>query len=98
MSLAEPDYQPYQGGTFRWRLGLRALDLADWIQIGPAYERDLTAKRDVLARHPGTVLSFVQGIQEEASEVLRALAHHLTNRWPQWFTLTDGADHEPSDR
>ena len=91
MSLVEPDYQPYQGGAFRWRLGLRALDLADWIQIGPAYERDLAAKRDVLARHPGTVLSFVQGIQEEASEVLRALVHHLTDRWPQWFTLTDGA-------
>lgn len=90
MSLVEPDYQPYQGGAFRWRLGLRVLDLADWIQIGPAYERDLAAKRDVLARHPGTVLSFVQGIQEEASEVLRALTHHLTNRWPQWFTLADG--------
>ena len=91
MSLAEPDYQPYQGGAFRWRLGLRALDLADWIQIGPAYERDLATKREILARHPGTVLSFVQGIQEEASEVLRALTHHLTNRWPQWFTVTDGA-------
>ena len=47
-------------------------------------------KRDVLARHPGTVLSFVQGIQEEASEVLRALMHHLTNRWPHWFTATGG--------
>jgi heme-dependent oxidative N-demethylase alpha subunit-like protein len=90
MALAEPDYQPYQGGAFRWRLGLRALDLADWIQIGPAYERDLAAKRDILARHPGTVLSFVQGIQEEASEVLRALVHHLTNRWPEWFTSFDG--------
>ena len=91
VALVEPDYQPYQGGAFRWRLGLRALDLADWIQIGPAYERDMATKRDILARHPGTVLSFVQGIQEEASEVLRALVQHLTNRWPQWFSVTDGA-------
>jgi hypothetical protein len=90
MSLAEPDYQPYQGGAFRWRLGLRALDLVDWIQIGPAYERDLAAKRDVLARHPSTVLSVVAGIQDEASEVLRALLDHLTKRWPQWFTLDNG--------
>jgi hypothetical protein len=90
VSLAEPDYQPYQGGAFRWRLGLRALDQADWIQIGPAYERDLAAKRDVLARHPSTVLSFVPGIEDEASEVLRALVDHLTRRWPQWFTLGDG--------
>ena len=90
MSLAEPDYQPYQAGAFRWRLGLRALDTAEWIQIGPAYERDLAIKRDVLARHPSTVLSFVPGIEGEASEVLRALVHHLTNRWPEWFTLFDG--------
>ncbi|HEX4983821.1 MAG TPA: DUF3445 domain-containing protein [Ilumatobacteraceae bacterium] len=91
MSLAEPDYQPYQGGAFRWRLGLRALDEADWIQIGPAYERDLAAKRDVLTRHPSTVLSFLPGIEDEASEVLRALLHHLTRRWPEWFTLGDGS-------
>jgi hypothetical protein len=90
MSLAEPDYQPYRGGEFRWRLGLRVLDTAEWIQIGPAYERDLAIKRDVLARHPSTVLSFVPGIEGEASEVLRALVHHLTNRWPEWFTLFDG--------
>jgi dimethylamine monooxygenase subunit A len=90
MSLAEPDYQPYQAGAFRWRLGLRALDTAEWIQIGPAYERDLAIKRDVLACHPSTVLSFVPGIEGEASEVLRALVHHLTNRWPEWFTLFDG--------
>jgi dimethylamine monooxygenase subunit A len=90
MSLAEPDYQPYQGGAFRWRLGLRALELADWIQIGPAYERDLAIKRDVLARHPTTVLSVLAGIQDEASEVLRALIDHLTNRWPKWFTVAGG--------
>jgi hypothetical protein len=90
MSLAEPDYQPYQGGVFRWRLGLRVLDLADWIQIGPAYERDLAVKRDVIARHPSTVLSVDAGIQDEASEVLRALVDHLTKRWPMWFTAADG--------
>jgi hypothetical protein len=90
MSLTDPDYQPYQGGAFRWRRGLRALDLADWIQIGPAYERDLAVKRDIVARHPSTVLSFVPGIEDEASEVLRALVHHLTKRWPQWFTSIDG--------
>ncbi len=90
MALAEPDYQPYQSGAFRWRLGLHALDVADWIQIGPAYEHDLAIKRDVLARHPSTVLSFVPGIEDEASEVLRALLHHLTKRWPEWFTIDDG--------
>ena len=89
MALAEPDYQPYHDGPFRWRLGLRALDLADWIQIGPAYEHDLAIKRDVIGRHPSTVLSFVPGIEREAAEVLRTLAHHLAGRWPAWFVVDD---------
>ena len=98
VSLVEPDYQPYQGGAFRWRLGLRALDLADWIQIGPAYERDLAAKRDVLARHPGTVLSFVQGIQEEASEVLRALVASSHGSVAAMVHADRRGHHEPPDR
>jgi hypothetical protein len=89
MSLTEPDYQPYQAGSFRWRLGLRVLDLADWIQIGPRYERDLAIKRDVLARHRPTVLSTMPGIEREAAEVLHTLVDHLARRWPAWFTTTD---------
>jgi len=90
MSLTEPDYQPYQGGAFRWRLGLRVLDLDDWIQIGPCYARDLAAKHDVLARHPATVLATLPGIEREASEVLNTLVGHLARRWPESFTATDG--------
>ena len=98
VALVEPDYQPYQGGAFRWRLGLRALDLADWIQIGPAYERDMATKRDILARHPGTVLSFVQGIQEEASEVLRRAGAASHESVAAMVQRDRRCDHEPPDR
>ncbi|MGH9133134.1 MAG: heme-dependent oxidative N-demethylase family protein [Ilumatobacteraceae bacterium] len=91
MALAEPDYQPYQAGEFRWRLGLRVLALADWIQIGPAYDRDLAAKRDALANHPATVLAYEPGVEHEAAEVLDALVAHLTRRWPEWFVVDGDA-------
>ena len=49
----DPEYTPYAdgaGGPFRWRLALRPLDVAEWIEVGEHYERDLARKRDVQAR------------------------------------------------
>jgi hypothetical protein len=93
VSVVEPDYQPYQAGAFRWRLGLRPLDLDDWIQIGPDYEVDLARKRAVLERHADTVLSWLPGIEPEATEVLDALADHLGTRFPHWFRADDRQIH-----
>lgn len=82
---AEPDYQPYQAGPFRWRLGLRPLALDDWIQLGADYDNAMAAKRRVLAEHPQTVLAWLPDIEPEAFEVLDALVGHLSERWPSWF-------------
>jgi hypothetical protein len=76
------DYQPYVAGPFRWRLALRPLDLSDWIQIGDDYDHEMDAKADVLRDHHGTVVAVVDGIEEEAAEVLRHVADHLCATWP----------------
>ena len=89
MTATEPDYQPYQGGPFRWRLGLRPLEIADWIQIGPDYLDEIDAKRDLLARFPSTVLCHLDDVEPEAREVLDDLVAHLCDRWPHLFT-SDG--------
>jgi dimethylamine monooxygenase subunit A len=83
--VASPDYQPYQGGTFRWRLGLRPLDLDDWIEIDDAYDRDLATKARILAEHHGTVVVVAPGIEREATEVLDELVGHLRRRDPARF-------------
>ena len=89
MTVAEPDYQPYLAGPFRWRLGLRPLEIEDWIQIGPDYTHEMALKRDVLERFPSTVLCHLDDAEPEAREVLDDLVAHLCNTWPDRFT-TDG--------
>ena len=50
-----PPYEPYREvptGTFRWRLGVRPLDLADWLVITDHYNAEVTAKARIMADHP----------------------------------------------
>jgi hypothetical protein len=76
--VPSPDYQPYQAGPFRWRLGLRPLDLADWIEVDDAYEHDLAVKAAVLAAHHDEAVVVLPDVVDEANEVLDALVEHLT--------------------
>ncbi|NDH48059.1 MAG: DUF3445 domain-containing protein [Acidimicrobiia bacterium] len=84
MAIA-PDYQPYVAGPFRWRLALRPLDLSDWIQIGDDYDHEMDAKSVVLSEHHDTVVAVIDGIEDEAAEILRHLCDHLCATWPTWF-------------
>jgi hypothetical protein len=78
-------YRPYQPGPFRWRLGLRPLELRDWIEVGDDYDAELAEKRRVIAAHPDTVLAVLDGIEPEAAEVLELLVDHLRARFPDRF-------------
>jgi hypothetical protein len=78
MAVAEaPAYAPYERGAFRWRLGLRPLDLDDWIQLGPQAHAELARKREVLDVHHATAFGAIDGVDEEAAEVLDAIVAHL---------------------
>lgn len=90
----DPDYQPYQSGEFRWRLGLRPLDLANWIEICSRYDEDLAAKQEILAAHRSTVLAWLEGIEPEAGEVLAALLAHLDVHRPGLIARHHGAEGE----
>lgn len=81
----EPRYQPYLDVApepFRWRLGLRPLDLADWIQIDEHSADELAEQRDVLARHHATAFVALDDIDAEAAEVLESLVDHLAIHHP----------------
>ena len=81
-----PDYQPYVAGPFRWRLGLRPLDLSDWIQIGDDYDHEMDRKAAVLRDNYDTAVRTIPGVEDESHEVLDALVEHLCSMWPQWFS------------
>jgi hypothetical protein len=79
---------PWIGGEFRWRLGMRPLDLADWIQIGDDYDAQLATKAAARMHHPDTVFVAVAEALPACAEVLELLLDHLTERWPDEFVRT----------
>lgn len=67
-------------GEFRWRLGVRSLDLADWIEFGVDSDGPdgwLAEKRRILAERHDTVFAVLDGIEPEATEVAAAIIEHL---------------------
>ncbi len=71
--------------TFRWRLGVRPLDLDDWIELGPDAEQAIASKALLNAAHPSTVFAVLDGVEAESTEVATALLDHLGARWPDRF-------------
>jgi hypothetical protein len=87
-----PPYLPFMDGpaprdeaNFRWRLGVRPLDLVDWIELGPDADAAIAAKPRLMAQHPGTVFAVLDDVVPESAEVGDALVAHLRERWPDRF-------------
>jgi hypothetical protein len=91
-----PRYRPYEPGPFRWRLGLRPLDLAHWIEIDERYDVDVAHKARLAVEHPTTVFRAMPRTEPEGAEVLESLVAHLRATWPGRFTeLTPDARLHP---
>ncbi|MFT6763572.1 MAG: hypothetical protein ACJAXA_002233 [Candidatus Aldehydirespiratoraceae bacterium] len=72
-------------GEFRWRLGARPLDLANWIEFGSDADGPagwIAEKATVLDAHHATAFAAIDGIEAEGSEVADALVDHLATHAP----------------
>jgi hypothetical protein len=85
-------YLPFMDGPapsgeehFRWRLGVRPLDLNDWIELGADADAAIAAKPLLMAEHPATVFAVLDDVEPESTEVAEALVAHLRARWPERF-------------
>ena len=76
---------PTDGGTFRWRLGVRPLDLREWIELGSDADDVIAAKAALNADHPDTVFAVLDDVEPESTEVATALVEHLRHRWPERY-------------
>jgi dimethylamine monooxygenase subunit A len=92
-TVATPPYLPFMDGpapagpeAFRWRLGVRPLDLHDWIELGPDADAAIEAKARLMAEHPTTVFAVLdERVSDEGREVADALVEHLHHRWPERY-------------
>ena len=76
---------PTDASAFRWRLGVRPLDLRDWIELGPDADEAIAAKSILSAEHPDTVFAVLDDVEPESTEVATALVEHLRERWPDRY-------------
>jgi hypothetical protein len=91
-----PQYLPFMNGpaptdasAFRWRLGVRPLDLDDWIELGPDADGAIAAKSILNAEHPDTVFAVLDDVEPESTEVANALVEHLRRRWPDRYGVAE---------
>lgn len=83
-------------GEFRWRLGVRPLDLANWIEFGPDCDGPdgwLAEKQRVLADNQSTAFAVLDDIEPEASEVAEAVVAHLAEHEPERPRQLDSSLH-----
>ncbi|HSL73062.1 MAG TPA: DUF3445 domain-containing protein [Ilumatobacteraceae bacterium] len=86
-------YLPFMDGpapagadAFRWRLGVRPLDLEHWIELGSDADAAIAAKPTLMDRYPDTVFAVLdERVAEESQEVADTLVAHLRRRWPNRY-------------
>jgi hypothetical protein len=91
-SVVGAPYLPFLEGrrepapdNFRWRLGVRPLDLDDWIERGPHADATIADKARLNKEHSDTVFAVLDDVNPEAIEVSTALIEHLRRRWPDRY-------------
>lgn len=91
-----PRHQPYLDGAaspFRWRLGLRPLDLDDWLDLDDDYTGSIEQKREVMREHASTAFAVLDDVEAESIEIRDAIAAHLHARGDHRVPPVDTALH-----
>jgi hypothetical protein len=88
-----PFVAPPINAPFRWRLGVRPLDLDDWIQFGADGDHAIATKSLLNERHPDTVFAVLDGVESESREVATVVTDHLRRQWPERDCQLDDALH-----
>ena len=87
--MTEPTHTPYDGTSKPFAIGLRPLDLANWIEVDANFAARLAEKRRLYAEIPEKV--FVEEPETRAAqqEVLDLLTAHLPGRFPDIYRVAE---------
>ena len=80
-----PTHTPYDGSSKLFTIGLKPLDLADWIEIDGTYDAQMREKRRIYAAHPDKVFVAEDRTEDAQREVLSLLLEHLPRRFPERY-------------
>lgn len=86
-----PTHTPYDGSSRLFQIGLKQLDLGNWIEIDDAFDFQLAEKRRIHAEHAREVFVAEPGTEAAQAEVFTLLADHLPARFPERYRRADDA-------
>ena len=73
---------PYDGSSKLFQIGLKPLDLSEWIDADERLAADLAEKERLAAEHWDEVFAAEAGTEASQAEVLALLVEHLPARFP----------------
>lgn len=82
MALA---HTPYDGSATPFTIGLKPLDLRDWLEIDALYPAYLDEKDRLIAERPGDVFAAEAGTDEAQREVFDLVAAHIARHGQSLF-------------
>jgi hypothetical protein len=85
-----PRYRPFLDGPWRLSMGLRALDPAEWIELGDDVAADLALRRELLDGRRDEVFAALPESAAGQAEVLELLLEHLPTRFPERYHRANG--------
>ena len=80
-----PKHTPYDGSSHPFGIGLRPLDLANWIEVDDKLEHYLTEKYRLVDQMPDRVWAGDFASEAAQSEVLQLLLAHLLEHYPDTY-------------
>src|SRR5688500_10524266 len=78
-------HTPYDGTSKLFQIGLKPLDLSEWIEVDEKLPAYLDEKGRLSAAHPDQVFAAEPETETAQAEVLALLAEHLPARFPETY-------------
>lgn len=85
-----PIHTPYDGSSKLFQIGLKPLDLVNWIETDATFDFQLAEKRRIYAEYPDKVFVAEPGTEEVQAEVLALLSEYLPARFPDRYRHENG--------
>ena len=95
MPQIDSRYLPLDGKPFTVGMGLRALDIKQWLEIDETYLEDIELKKSLYQQHPHQVFSSTPAGLAGSIETLELIREHLDQMFPELETKTVYPDLHP---
>lgn len=83
--MSKAVYLPFADGQWHLTMGLKPLQLSDWIEIDESFANQLTLKTQLLSQRYSDVFACISGSENGQREVLDLLLAHLLQYFPRYY-------------